>query len=407
MSIHIRKLLQAHIEQVTELHLSGSGFLEGKPTVLKSLENLEILVINDVNPYRKCPNMAKDLFSNLSNTLHALFARNWKTDLAMNYTCAIHEDTLSGLKTLPNLTYLDFRYSDKIFGDSIDKSLFQGFKKLQCLDIGWCRFNNIETGAFASLNLSTLKLNSNQLGSREFWPYGVDSVNLTSPVEYLTMSQCGIAALDYYAYFVARTFPNLKALDLSHNYLYYLPWFTKGGHITPMSHIKILNLERNVITSLTGHYIADICDLMQDLEHLYAYSNRIEIISDMCTSLTLLNLDDNLLYKNMNQNFEAIALLRNIEILHIGRNKIYHIPGDLFKNMKYLRFVHLPDNQLNHLDQHLFDTNTHLEELHLDINKMALFNVSLIEPADGLQLLDISDNLISQFSDTFIHFTKD
>ena len=209
------------ISQVSELHLSESGFLEGPQTLLKPLINLKILHINDVSSYKECPNLAKELFANLPQGLENLRARDWKTHFAMNASCIIDQQTLEGLKILPNLTTLDFRYSDKIFGNTIPKSLFHGMEALKSLDLGWSRFNDIETGAFSGLNLTSLVLDSNQLGTREFWPFGPDSPTLTSPVKTLSMFKCGIDALDYYAYFITRSFPNLESLDLGYN-----DWFT-------------------------------------------------------------------------------------------------------------------------------------------------------------------------------------
>ena len=250
---------------------------------MKPLINLKILHINDVSPNKECPNLAKELFANLPKGLENLRARDWKTHFAMNASCIIDQQTLEGLKILPNLTTPDFQYSDKIFGNTIPKSLFRGMEALQSLDLGWSRFNDIETGAFSGLTLTSLVLDSNQLGTREFWFYELDSPTLTSPVKTLSMFKCGIDAIDYYAYFITRSFPNLESLDLGYNDLVYLPQFREEGYITPASKIKWLSVANNILYDLAGQHMIDVCDLMPGLQNLNAESNRISyIISQTC-----------------------------------------------------------------------------------------------------------------------------
>ena len=393
------------IAQVKELHLSASSFLEGPQTVLKPLSNLTILNIDGVDCYKRCPSNARELFSNLPNSLEYLSASAWKTNLVMNESCTFNTSTLEGLKRLPNLTALNLRYSDKIFGNSIRKELFQGFPRLQYLDVGWCRFNDIETGAFSGLNLQTLVLDTNQLGNREFWPYGQNSTRLSPPLRRLSLYRCGIA-LDYYAYFIARTFPNLEVLNLDHNKLDHLPVLRKAGHITPVLKIKELTLSYNILYFLSGDPMTDICDLMPNLENFNVASNRISFISDLCLSLTTLDLANNYLslYGNIHKNLAAISLLRNLRVINLSNNNISCIPEDLFEKMKDLELVNLADNALSHIDQHVFDNNQNLLELHLQYNQIATFNISLITPTSRLRLLDISDNHITVFNKSFTDF---
>ena len=163
------------ISQVIDLGLSHSGFLSAgphDPKLFMHLTKLENLSLSDVNPYKKCPRTAKELFANLPPTLQQLKLHDWKTYDEFKLSCTIDEDTLSGLKNLPYLKTLEFRYSEMIFGNFINRTLFQGgFSKIEQLDIGWCSFNGIEFGAFRGFNITLLLLNSNMLGSREFWPF--------------------------------------------------------------------------------------------------------------------------------------------------------------------------------------------------------------------------------------------
>ena len=394
------------ISHIIDLRLSHTGFFMAGPKILTTLTKLESLSMSAVNPFKGCPRKAKELFTYMPKTLVNLKVHDWKTYDVMNESCTIDEETLLGLKKLPNLRSLEFRYSDKVFGERITKNLFQNFSALEKLDLGWCSFNSIATGAFTGLKLKELKLNMNQLGSREFWPFGSDSRNLTSEVESLELSHCGIVAIKYYASFIAKSFPKLNFLDLSNNMLQYLPVFYETSYQPPNSGITRFNIARNMIRALSGDAMNQICNLMPNLQILSAYSNHISELSDLCISLTSLSLDHNLIWKNADQNFQAIALLKNLEYLDLDTNNLSYVRPGMFDNMVELRILLLSGNQLKHIDDQTLRYNRNLAELYLMSNKINMFNVSLLENTKKLKLLFISTNYITTFNRSFVEFME-
>lgn len=395
------------ITNITDLDLKQSGFLEAGPTILTCLDNLQKLTLSDVMPFKKCPRMAKDLFKNLPTSLVSLSALDWKTSDALNRSCIIDNETLDGLKNLPNLESLDFRYSEKIFGDAIGESLFHGgFKKLARLDLGWCSFNDIAPGAFKGLNLTLLFLNSNMMGSREFWPFGPDSKTLSSSVKNLDLSHIGIVANNYSSYYIMKTYPNLEELNLSNNMLVRLPHFDKPGHSLKKTNTKHLNLRENRITELAGHNMIEVCHLMPNLTGLNAYGNRISNVSNLCQSLMDLNLGDNMLSTNCEKNLLAIQLLRKLVTLRLSSNGIFNLIPNMFDNMMELQNLYLDGNELSHIDNNALRNNLNLQEFSLGSNRIETFDSSLLAQAEKLEKFWISDNNIEQFDSSFLDFVK-
>ena len=131
---------------------------------------------------------------------------------------------------------------------------------------------------------------------------------------------------------------------------------------------------------------------------------RLSYLSDLCLLLTDLNLENDILGDNLEHNFAAISLLRNLKVINLSRNRFTRLSTDLFHNMRDLQIVYLADNALSHLDQHIFAHNGGLTKLYL--NRIRIFNVSLIEPTKDLSLLDIADNHITRFNQSFINFME-
>ena len=312
---------------------------------------------------------------------------------------------MSGLKNLPNLKTLEFRYSEMIFGNYINRMLFQGgFRKLEHLDIGWCSFNGIEFGAFKGLNLTLLLLNSNMLGSREFWPFGAES----SVVKHLDLSHIGIVANQYSAYYIAKTFPHLDELNLSNNMLQRLLNFHKEGHnpYQPMNTTQ-LNLRENRVQELAGEHMKQVCRLMPNLKELNAYGNRITTLSDLCISFRKLDLSDNKLNVSEKSNLQEIQLLKNLEYLDLSGNHLRYLISNFTQNMVNLQELYLNDYELSCLDQQSFINNKKIQYISLNSNKLEVFSGTLLKNANSLRAFHISYNKIQEFNASFFEIMED
>ncbi|XP_067937202.1 toll-like receptor 3 [Watersipora subatra] len=154
---------------VTYLNLTISNIYQGSQAIFANFTNFETLDISIAKRFTSCPADAEELFLNLPKTLKQLVFRRWRTNRDMNETCIVTNKTLRGLRELPYLATIDTLFSDFMFGEVLNKSVFAGFQSLKNLNIGYNRFALIEDDAFyGCLNLTLLHIDGNSLGSRPF-----------------------------------------------------------------------------------------------------------------------------------------------------------------------------------------------------------------------------------------------
>lgn len=405
------------VSQIRQLNLSDTEFFFSSHAaeLLLPLKNLTMLSLNHVFPFAECPAKAHKLFDNLSLNLRLLEARRWRTTKPVNKSCILTDQTLNGLKNLPNLKILDFKFSDQILGNVLQKSLFSGFSKLQNLELSWCRMTQIEDGALQGLNnLKTLNLQGNQIGSREFWVYGKNNT-VSYPLYAIELQHCGIDSdetFTYNAYYLLRSFPNLNILDLSQNHMYILPLFTESAMPMLKSDIKDLDLSVNDITHLSGSEIIEMCAVMPNLTVLKANDNTIINITGLqtCHSLEQLHIMRNNLGKNslaQKQNLDTISQLSNLNYLDLSHNGLQSIPPNLFHKMVNLTMLYLSDNLLVTFDNDMLNHNPHLSILDFSINKIQVFNTSLLHHNTALTQLSIANNLIEVLNHSFVTLVED
>ena len=403
------------VSQIRQINLSDTGFFYSKhaPQMLSSLTNLTSLSLNHVFPYAECPALAEDLFSNLSSNLEILQVRGWRTTKAVNKSCILTNQTLQGLKLLPNVTILDFKYSDQIFGNELKRTLFEGFHRLRNLELSWCRLTSIEDGALQSLfHLETLNLKGNQLASREFWVYDKNNT-ISYPLWAIELRHCGIDSdetFTYNAYYLFRSFPNLEIIDLSHNEMYVLPLFTDTGMPLLKSNVRSLDMSVNILSHLSGNDVKEMCVVMSNLKILKANDNMIVDISglDSCQRLEELHIMINLLStpKYQNDNFKAIKKLHRLKYLDLSKNGIKSIPPDLFHKMENLTTLYLMKNNLVTFDNSMLIHNHHLSVVRFSFNQIQIFNYSILSENKFLTELWIDYNLIEVLDEGFVDFVE-
>ena len=136
---------------------------------------------------------ARIIFEHLPSSLTKLKLQRLRTFGEMsrgNRTCSLSAGDLAPLRSLHSLETLDFKYSDLIFGHSIDSGLFVDLTSLRELNLGYCRISIVKDGAFEGLsNLTKVILDGYPLGSRQF---SLQSTN-NRTIKDLSMKRCGMA----------------------------------------------------------------------------------------------------------------------------------------------------------------------------------------------------------------------
>ena len=405
------------VSQIRQLNLSDTGFFYSKHAskMLTHLTNLTILSLNHVSPYTKCPASAQDLFNNLNQNLVLLQARRWRTTFEVNESCILTNKTLYGLKQLPNLKILDFKYSDQIFGNVLRKSVIHGFNNLTNLELSWCRLTRIEDGALIGFRqLKTLNLEGNQLASREFWVYGKNNSNPYSyPLWAVELQHCGIDSdetFTYNAYYLLRSFPNLTILDLSRNQMFTLPLFKETVKPLTPSNITWLDFSVNQLKHLSGDGVKEMCAVMPNLKIFRANDNVIVDIGGLetCKELEELHIMINQLSTSiyLKNNLNTIKKLHKLTYLDLTENGLDSIPSDLFQGMVNLTTLYLANNKLTTFDRNMLSQNPHLSLIDFSVNKIQVFNTSLLKSNPALTQLWISDNLIEILNESFVDFVE-
>ncbi|XP_067943405.1 toll-like receptor 7 [Watersipora subatra] len=400
-----RNLSQDHflpIQHIGMLDLTSSLVFLGNQRILEPLTKLTSLTIGDVSPYKECPASAKELFENLPPKLTTLTFQNWATTDTVNNSCFLTNESLSGLKQLERLSTFDCRYSDKIFGNTLHSSVFQGFPRLKLIYLHWCGLALVETGAFNAVDkASNIGLSGNMLGARALKLF---TSNQTSRLKSLSLKGVGIGAALYEAYYLIDAFPELQNLYLDDNYLNYVPDFGFTKNLT--SPVTTLTLNNNEIKSFSAGDGQQLCTVMPNLLHFQAELNEITDLSGLvyCSNLKQLTLANNKIGKNEESNFEAIGQLHNLEHLDLSSNKIKHIGSNLLGNLKLLQTLILANNDIANLPDMVFMTTPLLASLDLSDNGVTVLKpVTLSNGLSKLRNLYLQANQITTLSPTLLN----
>lgn len=409
-----------NIPQVTRLSLHNTELFIRSKAVLSSLQTLEYLDLSNTRIFGECPNRAAELFQALPTSLATLTLQRWRTTLPTSPDCMINSTHLSGLKALPMLKYLNFKYSDIIFGFSLSPDLFNGFHTLSFLDIGWCRINVVEPFAFDGCpKLIELDLDGNPLGPRQFQLYskGNQSFQMLSSLSLQRALISSDQTLTYDITSLLRNTPSIRTLDLRSNFLHYMPRIlthlptTRPGQLPHTTHnISSLILDSNWLRHLYPPGVAlkdhELCKILRNISHLSIRNNRLRNIFGLCPTLTHLFLENNMLHMDWDVNSQVIKSLSALEVLDLSSNQLTKLLEDLLLNMKNLKHIFLADNNITSLPKMLFDGNTALETIDLgdnNITSVEEWNISLLPK---LKFLDLSGNSLTTLGKSFIQKIK-
>ena len=277
------------------LHITKTNVFEGDITIFKHFQMLKVLDISMAMSFKNCPGAAEELFWNLPQSIELLVMQCWAAILLFEWwNCTLTTTKIAGLKSLKRLKHLDMKYGDLIFGHELDRNLFSGFKMLEHLDIGWCRFSKVVDFAFSECRkLTALSLDGNPLGNRRFILFFFDGpCQLTT----LNLAYAGLKSefnMDLRLDFTLRG--SVRNLDLAGNLIRHMPRFT-GHTVTDISTLTSIVLDNNFIEDFiynTGGKFSDHCGLILKLTYLIMQNNDLIDLRYLCKSLTHLNLSNN------------------------------------------------------------------------------------------------------------------
>lgn len=399
---------------VKVLDLDNTNILqENCPTLLSNLTVLEDLDITLAKSFSSCPAKASELFKNLPQSLQLLSIYRWKTYNSQLSTdqCILKSEHLQGLKNLKNLRTLKMKYNTFIFGLELCKSVFAGFNTLEQLDLGWSQLTVIGENVFEGCpNLKSVSFDGNPIGFSAFTALSSkSSSNLSS----LQLTRVGIYSDKAKSFDLSRFFLNvhLEVIDLSYNYMDYIPIFIHEAWKVHPS-LQKLHLDRNFLRHLSSSdddnstNLGQNCTTFPNLNVFSASKNRLENITGLCDSLIFLNLSANVLTKYWDTNCRVLSSLVNIKVLDLSRNDIRAIPQSLFRKMSQLKELHLEDNYLTAFEPEILKNNPLVEVINLEANVLIEIKLSSFEELDNLRQLVLDHNSITQLDENIIEHLK-
>lgn len=400
---------------VENLNVSYMNIFGGSKKIFRNFSNLTVLDISAAKQFLRCPSMALKLFQNLPDTLKNLTLRRWRANSKHNRICAIKNTTLAPLSSY-NLTSIDMKYGDSMFGYAISENLFRGFHHLQVLDISWCRITLIEDGAFDDCpKLDYLLLDGNPIGTRTFQIFS--SKNITS-LQKLSMRGCLIVSdeITMFKYWKILEHTSIKSVDLRNNYLYFFPMFSPNDSVRYPS-VEELRLDINYISSMYINESIGLttsfpysCRALPNLVNLTINQNRLSKLDhlDMCGNLERLELAENNLERYWNErNQRILSKLYRLRELNIADNTITALSKSLFSSMPNLTRLILSGNNLTVTFPDSLHLNRMLEFLDLSSNSLHNFTASEEYQFPRLKELLLDSNSITVIDENLlIYFEK-
>lgn len=390
------------VQRINNLYLSESLLFHGDQRLLSPLVHLERLGMDNVPRYSECPAAAADLFQNIPLKLSQLTLRKWRSENEFNESCLFNREVLAGLTRLPRLSTFDMRESDKLFGNQLSASIFNGFGRLRIIYVNWCGMAAIENGAFNSVpHISELGVGGNLLGSRQLRLY---TGNQTSQLKTLSLNSVGINTVTYNASTLLLSFPNLHMLYLDDNLLRKIPDFGYAQNLS--TGLTTLTLNNNAIRSFSIEAGRELCAVMPALT---AFKIEVNLLTDVAgiqycqSSLTQLYLANNFIEQNRGTNFKAIGSLWKLHHLDMSYNKIKLLTHELLANLTNLRTLILASNLIESLENDAFTTTPKLTFLDLSANFLLSFNIPIFSAGlSELVSLYLQANQITEISSDFI-----
>jgi len=338
---------------------------------LKTL-NLSNNQIGDISPL-------KDLIKLNKLNLSINHIRN-KEGIRVEYFSELHllnlYNSLKNLKSLINLKSLDL--SNNLLEDI---SGLEYLIDLKSLNLSFNQLSNIEQ--LKNLRkLVTLNLSHNEKIGNNIKPLQ-DLINLTMLDFSYTAPLSWTPPLDLSN---LKNLKNLEKLYLKHNYI------LNAEPLKNLVNLKILNLSHNQLTSL------NIGNLV-NLEKLDISNNFInnEILKDILgfekyNGLNVYNMKELNITGNFISDINLLANLKNLEILHMDKNKIgvWYPPKGNFNNLKEL---YIGSNKIKIKESFGFFNNMKNLEI-LDLSNNNIENIGPLKELEELLILNLNNNNI-------------
>ncbi|XP_039676256.1 toll-like receptor 13 [Perca fluviatilis] len=319
--------------------------------------------------------------------------------------------------------------------------LFQGLSNLTMLDLSSNNINSIHTSAFQSLTrLETVILDSNKLqqvvdiqpilqlpliqklniGRNLFPSFQTKDLLLNEPSSLKVLDFSN----DVFEKFSITTqiFPHLEMIDFSMSghvagwqwdipdrtllrnitQLYFsFPYITFEGirkvlqSLDSLMHLRLNYVEKWIHKGL----LATVCKILT-LKKLDLFFNNVPDISAKlvaCSQLSELDLS----YTSMTELSKgSIRLMKQLSSLTLENNHLTKVPDDI-RSLSSLEILNIGINIIAELSCEDFTNTTHLRELYLHNNHIAKLERCVFESLNDLKVLDMSNNLLWTFGDTF------
>ena len=385
-------------DTVTNLNLSSGDVFMGNQKIFQNLSRLKVLDISHANGYNGCPDAGRDLFWNLPHSLETLIMRHWIT-LYVTFGCPLTNVSLEGLKQLPNLREIDFKYGDLAFGSDLEDNVFDNFMALEKLDLGWCRLSGVANYAFDQCpKLKWISFEGNPLGYRHFQLYR-DEHYAFCKVKYLSLSQTTAFApisQDFAVHFMLRAC-KIEHIDISGNQLTVIPKFNTAA-VRYGNYLQTILLDDNVIQDLyfsSGENFNTYCYFLRRLTHLSIRRNLLVDLEGLCMWITHLYLSENKrLVENWDPNQFYLSQLVNLQAIDLSKNSISNLSPGTFRPLVDLQEVYFGNNNLSVLPMDIFINNKKLEYIDLQFNHIQELKISLFAHLNSLKYLNVENNQI-------------
>ena len=138
-----------------------------------------------------------------------------------------------------------------------------------------------------------------------------------------------------------------------------------GNVFAGLSSLRVLNLQRNSLSSLPGNAFAGL------------------------SSLERLNLVDNSLSSLPEDVFDGLS---SLERLSLQKNSLSSLPEGVFAGLSSLQQITLSENSLGSLPENVFDGLSSLQNLYLNKNFLLVFPARAFRDLTALNLLWLTDN---------------
>ncbi|XP_066596198.1 protein artichoke [Prorops nasuta] len=357
-----------------------------------------------------------DMSYNLLNDV----ARGSLTRLASCRSLTVKNNKLTKIFQLPiSVDFLDF--SENLLEEIPVIDTWPSMNALLSLDLSRNRLaDNLRHGSFDNLlTLRTLNLKANNI-TKPPW----EALSTLSSLQYLYLQDNHITSLDKAAF---GRLPIVFELNLANNQVRNISNRAFEG----LLQLLTLNLTSNNISHIPNGALQGLVSLRTlDLSHnkLERIDNKTHGLLDDCLSLEKLNISHNKIsfinrktlpndpwvpyrlrevdfsYNTMPVvTFDLVAGSKKIQVMNLSHNSINEIRRYVIGNMTALRTLDLSHNTIDDLSGlDVFNPPTNLTNLYLSNNKLSQLPMKRIVQMPNLRILDVSDNEIQVFDQTFM-----